>query len=380
MWKFFPYIAKSLWRNRTRTGLTVSGAAVAMFVFTFVGAVQEGLANLTHNAQAERTLIVFQANRFCPFTSRMPEDYARTIAKMPGVRDVVPIQVFMNNCRVSLDVVVFNGIPPEMLRKTRDFKLIAGDWSVFEKQRDAALVGQTLANRRNLKVGQRFSVGEATVNVAGIYQAANGAEESFLYTHLEFLQRTRGLNAVGLATQFEVILNDGADAGALSRAIDEKFRGGPVQTDTRPKGVFQERAVGDLVELIGFARYLGFACVGLVLALVATTTLMAVQDRVREHAVLQTLGFSWRRVFGLVMVESFIVSLVGGLAGVFLAVIVLNWQGLAIGSEGVTIAISASPMLAATGLAVTMVVGLFAGLIPAWQAARAEIVASLRYV
>src|SRR5262245_13889347 len=380
MWKFMPYIVKSLWRNRTRTALTVSGAAVAMFVFTFVGAVQEGLASLTDNAQADRTLIVFQANRFCPFTSRMPEDYAGAIAKFPGVRDVVPIQVFMNNCRVSLDVIVFNGMPADKLRQTRDFRLVAGDWSQFEKQRDAALVGQALAQRRNLKVGQRFSVGEATVTVAGIYQAANGAEESFLYTHLEFLQRTRGLNSVGLVTQFEVILNEGANAGALCRAIDDRFRGGPVQTDTRPKGVFQERAVGDLVELIGFARYLGLACVGLVLALVATTTLMAVQDRVREHAVLQTLGFSGPLIFRLVLAESVMVGVAGGVLGVAAAMIALWWGGLAVGTEGVTVAFTPTRWLALSGLAVSLLVGAAAGLVPAVQAARAEIVASLRAV
>src|SRR5438128_2392705 len=107
MWKFLPYIAKSLWRNRTRTVLTVSGAAVALFVFTFVGSVQHGLASLGQDKQTERTLIVFQANRFCPSTSRMPEDYAQTIAKLPGVEEAVPIKVFMNNCRASLDLVVF---------------------------------------------------------------------------------------------------------------------------------------------------------------------------------------------------------------------------------------------------------------------------------
>ena len=77
MLKFAPYVLKSLWRNRTRTALTVSGAALALFVFCFVGAVQQGLADLTRGARAERSLIVFQANRFCPFTSRLPEDYAR---------------------------------------------------------------------------------------------------------------------------------------------------------------------------------------------------------------------------------------------------------------------------------------------------------------
>src|SRR5260370_15881598 len=53
--------------------------------------------------------------------------------------------------------------------------------------------------------------------------------------------------------------------------------------------------------LIGFANYLGYACIGLVLALVATTTVMAVQDRIREHALLQTLGFSGPRIFSLVL-------------------------------------------------------------------------------
>jgi putative ABC transport system permease protein len=377
--KFAPYVLKSLWRHRTRTALTVSGSAVALFVFTFVGAVQEGLAALTHHRDAERTLIVFQANRFCPSTSRLPEDYARTIEKIDGVRDVVPIKVFMNNCRASLDLVVFHGVPPEKLRAARDLRLVAGSWADFEGRRDAALVGRALARRRGLNVGQRFSIGELTVTVAGIF-AATAAEENFAYTHLEFLQRTRGLNSVGTVTQFEARLAEGADPDAVCRSIDQAFRGGPVQTDTRTKGVFEANAVGDLAALIGFAGYLGYACVGLVLALVATTAVMAVQDRVREHAVLQTLGFTGRRVFGLVLAESLLVSLAGGLLGVGLALVALAWGGLALGTEGVTIAFRPSAGLAGTGLVVTAAVGALAGLVPAWQAGRAEIVASLRYV
>lgn len=380
MLKFMPYIAKNLWRNRTRSALTVSGAAVAMFVFTFVGSVQEGMANLNRGSQTERTLIVFQANRFCPSTSRLQEDYARTIARMPGVEEAVPIKVYMNNCRASLDLVVFNGLPAEKLKKIRDLKIVAGDWSAFEKQRDAAVVGQSLATRRNLSVGQRFSIGEVTVTIAAIFAADNAAEESFIYTHLEFLQRTRGLQSVGTVTQIEVLLAEGTDASAMCRTIDEKFRGGPVQSDTRPKGVFQSRAVGDLVELIGFTHYLGYACVALVLTLVGTTTLMAVQDRVREHAVLQTLGYSWRRIFGFVMIESVVVSLTGGTVGIGLALAMLSWKGLAVGSEGVTIAFSTSPVLAFTGLVATIIVGVLAGMAPAWTAARAEIVESLRSI
>ena len=223
-------------------------------------------------------------------------------------------------------------------------------------------------------------IGEVAVTVAGVFTASAPGEEQFLYTHLEFLQRTRGLNSAGTATQLEVRLADGADAEAVARRIDDEFRGGPVQTDTRPKGVFQANAVADLAELIGLARYLGFACVGLVLALVTTTTVMAVQDRVREHAVLQTLGFTGGRVFGLVLAESLLVSLAGGLLGIGLALAVLARQNVAVGTEGVTIAFLPSAGVAATGLAVSAAVGVCAGAVPAWRAGRAEIVESLRSV
>src|SRR5208283_3488044 len=150
-------------------------------------------------------------------------------------------------------------------------------------------------------------------------------------------QRAKGRHAVGQATMFEVQLNEDANPEVVSRQIDASFRNDRVPTDTRPKGVFQASVVGDLIELIGWANYLGYACVGLVLALVATTTVMAVQDRIREHAVLQTLGFSGRRIFGLVLSESLLVSAIGGLIGVGLALGLLSWSGLAVGTEGVTI-------------------------------------------
>ena len=379
MLRFIPYVLKNIWRHRTRALLTISGAAVALFVFSFVGAVGHGLDELTRGKQSERSLIVFQANRFCPFTSKLPEDYASRIGKLPGVREVVPIQVFMNNCRASLDVVVFQGIPPEKLRTARELRLVNGSWDEFLKHRDAALVGQAVARRRGLRPGQRFSIGELTVTVAGIFQAAP-SEENFVYTQLEFLQRTRGLHAVGTVTQFEVRLTDDADAESVARVIDDTFRGAQIVTDTRPRGVFEANAVGDLVELIGFAYYLGYACVGLVLALVATTTVMAVQDRVREHALLQTLGFTGRRIFCLVLTESAILGLSGGMLGVGVALIVLKFSGLAVGTEGVMIAFLPSWSLLTTGMLVAAASGLLAGTVPAWQAGRAEIVAARRQV
>jgi putative ABC transport system permease protein len=381
MLKLLPYVLKTLWRHRSRTVLTVSGAAVALFVFCFVGSVQEGMDDLQRRQAGNRSLVVFQANKFCPATSHLPQDYESQILKIEEVREVVPIQVFTNNCRASLDVVVFYGLPPKKLRPARpDFELDSGSWAEFEKNQDSAVMGRAVANRRNIAVGDKFSIGDLSVVCAGVYTADDPAEENYIYSHLDFLQRNKGMNLVGTVTQLEVLLTETADADAICRKIDEDFKSGSVETDTRPKGVFQAKSLGDLTQLIGMAHFLGLACVGLVLALVATTTVMSVQDRIKEHAVLQTLGYSGPKVFALVMMESVFLSLIGGLLGVGAALTFLKFKSMSVGAEAVTIAFTPSLSLAMTGIVVALMTGLLAGIFPAIQAARTEIVSGLRQV
>ncbi len=378
MYKFLPYVVKTLWGHRTRSLLTLSGTAVALFVFAFVSGIQEGMQKLSQNKDSDRSLIVFQRYRFCPETSRLPEDYGRVIAKIPGVADYLPVKVFMNNCGATIDLIVFHGVPPQKLRSYRNLSLISGDFAAFERQRDAALVGKTVASRRGLKTGDKFTVGQITVSVVGIFSSPSPVEENMIYTQLEFLQYAPGQNSVGMVTQFEVKVADGADPVEVAKNIDAAFQADRVQTDTRGKGVFEAFAVGDLGEMIGFTNYLGYACVILVLTLVSTTTMMSVQDRVREHAVLQTLGLTSYQIFALVLVESLILSAAGGVLGVGAALATLQWSGLAIATEGINITFAASPTLAALGLGVSATVGILAGFMPALQAARADIVASLR--
>jgi putative ABC transport system permease protein len=378
MFKFLPYILKTLWRHRARTILTVSGSAVALFVFCFVGSVQQGMDDLQNRQEGKQSLIIFQANKFCPATSHLPQDYQLKIEKLDGVRDVVPIQVFTNNCRASLDVIVFYGLPPKKLRAARDFELLSGSWSDFDANQDSAIVGRAVAGRRGLVTGDKFSIGDLSVHVAGIFKSHDPAEENYIYSHLDFLQRGKGQDLVGTVTQHEVLLKPGVDAVAKARQIDDLFRGGPVQTDTRPKGVFQAKSLGDLAQIIGLTHYLAYACVAVVLALVATTTVMSVQDRIKEHAVLQTLGFTGLRVFGLVLSESTLLSLAGGICGVAAAMLMLHLGHLSVGAEAVTIAFRPSWLLAVSGLLIAALVGVFAGMVPGWHAARADIVAALR--
>ncbi len=377
MRKFIPYILRTLWRHRTRTLLTLSGAAIALFVFCMVQAVQEGLDRLT--GQDQSVLVAFQKNKFCPATSHLPQDYADKIRDINGVVDVLPIQVLTNNCRASLDIVVFYGTVAKKVRRHRQFTMLAGSWEEFERNQDAGIVGHALANRRNLKIGGKFSVGDVTITVAGIFESANPNEENYAYCHLDFLQRTRGMDLVGTVTQHEVFLADAGAALTVAKTIDEMYAAGPVETDTRPKGVFQASTMADLAEVVQLTRYLGYACLGLVVVLLSTTTLMTVEDRIGEHAVLQTIGCSTWRVFSIVMTECLLMGILGGILGTAVAVALLMTSGLSLGTQAIAVAFVPSFQLVTTSVVAACGVGLIAGIAPAWRAAHADIVPALRH-
>lgn len=373
------YVLKTLLRHRARTLLTVSGTAVAMFVFCLVGSVQEGLERLTTGSDADRSLIVFQENRFCPTSSLLPEDYAREIRKLSGVRDVMPIQVWTNNCRASLDIVVFNGADPKQIRNNRPLTLTSGSWDEFANRRDGAIIGYSVAQRRRLKVGDQFTIGGQSVRVVGVFKSSVASEENLIYTSLAYLQLAQDKEGAGQVTQHEVLLTEAADPDTVAREIDSVLKSGPVATTTRRKGAFQISTLSDLVDLIGFAHWLGYACVGLVLSLVATTTVMSVQDRIKEYAVLQTIGVRPLRTMRLVLTESTIQCLLGGLTGTLIAAALLGFGGFAIGAEGAMIAFRPSVQLALSGAIVSALVGIIAGIVPALQVATLSIVTALRH-
>ena len=106
---------------------------------------------------------------------------------------------------------------------------------------------------------------------------------------------------------------------------------------------------------------------------------MSVQDRIKEHAVLQTLGFTGPRVFRLVLAESVLLGVIGGILGVGMAMLMLTISPMSIGAEAVSVPFTPSLRLALTGIVISLFAGLLAGIAPAWHAARTDIVPALRH-
>src|SRR5437763_10958892 len=204
--KYIPLVIKQLVRHRARSILTIVAVATAMFLFASVGAMQAGVKEATETTARDTTLIVYRQNRYCPFTSRLPEYYGPRIAKVAGVRSVIPMRVVVNNCRTSLDVVTFRGVPQDRFVESYapSLHLISGSLADWSARTDAALLGQTLAARRGLHAGDRFDAAGVTVYVAGIARSDEPQDQNVAYVHLDFLQRSAGDRRLGIVTEFNV--------------------------------------------------------------------------------------------------------------------------------------------------------------------------------
>ena len=369
---------KLLVRHRVRTTLTALGVMSGLFLYTAVESMQSSLAKATRASASDTTLVVFRENRFCPSTSRLPENHGDEIRKVAGVREVVPVQVVVNQCGASMDVVTFRGVPPDMLaRYAPEITLVEGSLDGWKERDDAALMGRELAARRGLKTGDRFEAAGVNVTVAGILDSPLPQDNNVAYVHLPFLQMA-SKSGLGLVTQFNVRVDDPARLTKVAEEIDTLFRSDSAPTDTQPEKAFFARTAGELIELIGFTRWLGLGAVAAVIGLVANALLLVVRGRVQENALLRTLGFPDAAIAWLVLAEGTMLGLLGGLPGVLLAAGFFQWQKPSIGNEGQVLALQADAGVVLGGLGLALLLGFVSSLWPAWQSLRQPITRGLR--
>lgn len=374
-----PYVLKQVVRHRVRSLLTIAGIGIAMFLFTAVQAMNKGVTEATTASANDTTLVVYRKDRYCPSTSLLPQDYQRRIESVDGVVRVTPMKIVVTNCRTSLDVITFRGVPKDDFINERrgDLALVAGTLDDWRSRTDAALLGETLANRRGLRPGMTFDAAGITAYVAGVVRSADPQEQNVAYTALEFVQLA-GRDQLGIVTQFNVMVQDASMFDRVSERIDQIFATAQEPTATFPEKAFIGRIAEDIIELVGFARWLGLGCLAAVLALVANSIILGVQSRVAEHAVLQTLGYSGRLVAALIVAEGVLLATIGGTLGAALAVVVARFSNIALSVEGASIPIVADAGLLLSGLALCGLIGVLAGLVPAWQASRRQIAECFR--
>ena len=379
--RYVPFVVKQVIRHRVRTLLTVSGIAIAMFLFTTIQAMQRGVTAATKETAADTTLVVYRKDRFCPLTSLLPQDYQSRIDRIEGVVSVMPVKVVVSNCRTSLDVVTFRGVPKDEFIADRGdrIEIVSGSLDDWRRRSDAALIGETLANRRGLEPGMMFDASGITTYIAGVIRSDNPQDQNVAYAELAFVQQA-ARSGLGIVTQFNLRVADPADLELVAERIDDLFRTAQEPTATFTEKAFVGRMADDVIELVSFARWLGLGCLAAMLALIANAIVLSVQGRIAEHAVLQTLGYPSRLIAALIVAEGVLLALIGGGLGAAAAVTVARVGSFALSVEGQSIPITAGAGLLAEGMLVCAVLGVAAGLVPAVRASRRQIAECFRAV
>ena len=166
----------------------------------------------------------------------------------------------------------------------------------------------------------------------------------------------------------------------IAADIDALFKHDERPTATRPEKAFVGRAARDIVALADFAGMLGWGALAAVFALIANAIVLAMRDRIRDHAVLQTLGWTGGLIAWMVLVEGALLGLVGGLIGALGAWATAQLGRFAMTMEGTSIEMSTSFSTAAMGIGLALLLGVLAGLVPARRLSRRDIATCFRAV
>lgn len=147
-----------------------------------------------------------------------------------------------------------------------------------------------------------------------------------------------------------------------------------------------EQVKGTLVSLVGTAQVMiaAVAIIAVVVAVigVVNTILMSVYERTGEIGVMKAIGAYRSDIFKLIWMETLAVCVTGGLVGCLLAVVGASVVEAAIrslinlGVQGSIVRIT--PLLVGGALSVSVLLGFFAGLYPAWRAASMRPIQAIR--
>jgi putative ABC transport system permease protein len=253
----------------------------------------------------------------------------------------------------------------------------------FIRERTAALVGERLMEVFGWKVGQNVTLqgtifpGDWTFTIRAVYHPTDPAiGNDVLMFHHDYLEER--LNRPGIAGWYIMRIDRPDAAAAIAKKVDDQFRNSSYPTKTGTEQAFNASFAtmwGNVSLLMGT---IGMAVVFAILLVTANAMMMSARERTREVAVLKTIGFGDRTLFGMVMLEAGVIAVTGavlGLGGAKLLYKTTHFNG-----GGFLPGFDVAPSTLALGSAVALALMLASGLVPAMRAARLPVVSALRQV
>ncbi len=381
---------KLAWRNTIRhplrAALTVTGMAVAVLAFallrTMVAAWYAGVEGASPTRLVTRNAI--------SLIYPLPMAYLPKLQALPGVQAVVYGYWFGGVYKDEKQFFpVFAADPVRQYFEVYpEYVLPEDQKQAFFKDRRGAVAGRALARRYGWRVGDAIILkgnvypGEWQFILRAIYTGAEATtDEGRFYFHWEYLNETLKKNADPRADQaswFTLKVARPELAPQVAAAVDAMFKNSLAETLTETEKAFYLGFVSMTGAILVAIQVVSWVVIGVILVVLANTMAMSARERRGEYAVLKTMGFKARHLVGLILGESLLLALAGGLTG-----LALTFPAVLVIKASLGQYFRVFPLTRATlglGLAVALAVGLLAALFPAWRAAKVSIAEALRKV
>ena len=381
--KFLYLVWRNLTRKKLRTILTLLSILVAFLLFGFLGAIRQSLTAGVSVAGADRLIVRHKVS----IIQMLPITYKARIEHIPGVVAAVHQTWFggiyqdPKNFFASMPCE-----PDEFLAMYPEILLPEAQRQAWRTTRTGAVVGRTTAERFRWKIGDRVSLHSPIwqrgnrndtweFDVVGIYDATKkDVDTSQFFFRYDYFDEARA-GGKGLVGWYVVRVGDPSRAATVAQAIDDEFANSPYETKAEPEGAFAQgfaQHVGD----IGAIMLAILSAVFFTILLVAGNTMaQSVRERTEELGVLKAMGFSNGLVLGVVLAESLLIAVLGGLTGLGLAALIIS-RGSPVPGMLPVFFLPTRDLL--FGVSCVFALGFVAGILPAWQAMRLRIADALR--
>jgi putative ABC transport system permease protein len=265
--------------------------------------------------------------------------------------------------------VLLQGWRPETF-SFNDLEILEG--RTLRKDDDKAiLLGVTLAENVKKHAGDVFMLNGEEWNVVGVFRSFTVFESGGAIVPLEALQRMSFRE--GSVTGFSVVLKHGPDApkpdqvaAQINQLTDDEGRS--MNLNAQPSEKYSEESMHiKMAHAMAWMTSVIAILVGGIGML--NTMIMAVVERIREISILRAIGWRKSRVVSMILGESLILSLAGGVLGVCGAVLLIGYLTTLPTVAGFMTG-RIAPEVMAKGFVLALAVGLLGGLFPAYRAAQ----------
>jgi putative ABC transport system permease protein len=384
--KYLHLVWASLFRKKTRTFLTLLSIIAAFLLFGLLDAVQTSFNQAGQSANGARRL---QTGAKLSFIQPLPASLEAQIAAVPGVRRVTYANWFGGAYQDPHNQVFSFAVAPNYLDLFPEVAVSAAERRAFAETRTGVLVGEQLAQRFKWKVGDKIPL-QSTIfpdksgsknwafEVSGILRATDkktgGFFDQMLLLHWKYFDETTPYNR-GAVGWYVTELADVNQADRVAKAIDALSTNSDHETRTQTEQAASASWMKQLADIGLIVGSIMGAVFFTLLLLSGNTMMQAVRERTSELAVLKTIGFSDLSVLAMVLAESLLLLLIGGVVGLLLAAALIPVVSAGSGGMLNLPGVGAESWL--LGLALMAAIGLVVGALPAWSAMRLNIVDAL---